>query len=90
MVIGAHGPLGVAVQQHVEMEYSENDIEQLLVGLPDGGTAPLLYVADVTRGRSPTEITREEGRRTVTVSGELAPGVPSSRPRRRSWPMAGR
>jgi multidrug efflux pump subunit AcrB len=59
---------------------SENDIERLLVGLPDGGTVPLAYVADVTRGRSPTEIAREDGRRTVTVSAELAPGVPSPRP----------
>ena len=41
---------------------------------------PLAYVADVTRGRSPTEITRDDGRRTVTVSAELAQGVPSSRP----------
>ncbi len=59
---------------------SENDLDRLVVGLPGGGTAPLAYVANVTRGRSPTEINREEGRRIVTVSAELAQGVASSRP----------
>ncbi|MDA0329839.1 MAG: efflux RND transporter permease subunit [Gemmatimonadetes bacterium] len=70
----------VMVRLPEEQRSSENDLEQLLVGLPQGGTVPLAYVADVTRGRSPTEITREEGRRTVTVAGELAPGASSSRP----------
>jgi multidrug efflux pump subunit AcrB len=70
----------VMVRLPEEQRTSENDIEQLLVGLPQGGTVPLAYVADVARGRSPTEISREEGRRTVTVSAELAPGVASSRP----------
>ncbi len=70
----------VMVRLPEEQRSSENDIEQLLVGLPQGGTVPLAYVADVSRGRSPTEITREEGRRTVTVAGELAPGASSARP----------
>ncbi len=70
----------VMVRLPEEQRTSEHDIERLVVGLPDGGTAPLAYVADVSRGRSPTEITRDEGRRTVTVSAELAAGVASSRP----------
>lgn len=70
----------VMVRLPEEQRTSENDIERLLIGLPDGGTVPLAYVADVSRGRSPTEISREEGRRIVTVAGELAPGVASGRP----------
>jgi multidrug efflux pump subunit AcrB len=70
----------VMVRLPEEQRASENDIERLMVGLPGGGTAPLAYVADVTRGRSPTEINREEGRRIVTVSGELAQDAASSRP----------
>jgi multidrug efflux pump subunit AcrB len=70
----------VMVRLPEEQRTSENDIERLLIGLPDGGTVPLAYVADVTRGRSPTEISRDDGRRTVTVAGELAAGVPSPRP----------
>jgi multidrug efflux pump subunit AcrB len=72
--------LKVMVRLPEEQRSSENDIERLLVGLPEGGTVPLAYVADVSRGRSPTEITRDDGRITVTVSAELAPGVASSRP----------
>jgi multidrug efflux pump subunit AcrB len=70
----------VMVRLPEEQRSSENDVEQLLVGLPQGGSVPLAYVADVSRGRSPTEITRERGRRTVTVTGELAPGASTSRP----------
>jgi multidrug efflux pump subunit AcrB len=36
-------------------------------------------VADVTEGKAPTSITREDGRRVVGVSAELAAGVRSSR-----------
>jgi multidrug efflux pump subunit AcrB len=72
--------LKVMVRLPEDQRASENDIEQLLVGLPDGGTVPLAYVADVSRGRSPTEINRDDGRRIATVTGELAFGVASSRP----------
>ena len=58
---------------------SERDLEELLIGLPSGGAVPLVYAADVRRGRSPTEISREEGRRVVVVSAELNQGVASPR-----------
>jgi multidrug efflux pump subunit AcrB len=57
---------------------SEYDIEQLKVRSPIGGFVPLNYVADIERGQAPTTINREEGRRIVNVSAELAPGVVSS------------
>ena len=56
---------------------SEFDLESLYVGTPTGGRVPLEYVARLERGRSPTAIIREEGRRVVNVSGDLAAGVVS-------------
>ncbi|MFN7131770.1 MAG: efflux RND transporter permease subunit, partial [Myxococcales bacterium] len=58
---------------------SEHDLEQLLLRTPNGGQVPLSYVAGFERGRSPTAIRREEGRRIINVAAELAPGVASPR-----------
>ncbi len=68
----------VMVRLPGEQRRSEYDIEQLKVRTPMGGFVPLDYVADLTRGKAPTTINREEGRRIVNVSAELAPGVVSS------------
>lgn len=57
---------------------SEDDLEQLRIRAPGGGYVPIAEVASFERDRAPTTITREEGRRTVNVSGDLAPGVPSA------------
>ncbi|MFT4975114.1 MAG: multidrug efflux pump subunit AcrB [Myxococcota bacterium] len=56
---------------------SEYDFEQLRVRTPTGGYVPLSYVADFERNQAPTAINREEGRRTINVSAELAAGVVS-------------
>ena len=72
--------LRVMVRLPEEQRRSEHDLDQLRIRTPSGGWVPLSYVADVERGRSPTAIKRQEGRRTVDVSGELAPGVVSSAP----------
>jgi len=57
---------------------SEADLEDMMVRTPSGAFAPLSEVAEVTRNRAPTEIVREDGRRTVNVKAELAPGVVSN------------
>jgi len=57
---------------------SEADLEDMMLRLPAGGFAPLGEVATVSRNRAPTEIVREDGRRTVNVKAELAPGVKSN------------
>jgi len=57
---------------------SEYDLEQLRIRTPRGGDAPLASVASFERGRAPTSIRREAGRRVVNVKAELAPGVRSS------------
>ena len=63
----------------VEQRSSLYDLEALRIRTPGGGWAPLGRVAKVSRGQAPTSITREDGRRVVGVSAELAAGVKSSR-----------
>lgn len=52
---------------------SEYDVENLLIRTPAGTDVPLMQIADVSRGRSYTTITRREGRRTVTVTANVEP-----------------
>jgi len=52
---------------------SEADIENLLVRTPSGRDVPLRQVAAVHRGRAYTDITRRNGRRTVTVTANVVP-----------------
>jgi multidrug efflux pump subunit AcrB len=59
---------------------SEQDIVDLVVGTPNGSFVPISTVADFQRTRAPTEIKREDGRRTVNVSAELGKGANSPRP----------
>ncbi|MCP4500387.1 MAG: efflux RND transporter permease subunit [Deltaproteobacteria bacterium] len=59
---------------------SEYDLEDLRIRSPQGDFVPLSDVATFTRGTAPTVIRREDGRRTVNVSGELNAGVKSSKP----------
>ena len=62
-----------------EERTSEQDILDLVVPTPAGGFVPITTVADFERLRAPTEIKREDGRRTVNVSAELGAGVKSPR-----------
>jgi multidrug efflux pump subunit AcrB len=71
--------LKVMVRLPEKQRTSELDLERLMVATPSGGFVPLSSVADFSRGQSPTEITREDGRRTVEVTADLGPGVKSSR-----------
>jgi multidrug efflux pump subunit AcrB len=71
--------LKVMTRLPVEQRRSLEDLEQLKIRTAQGGWAPLSLVADVTEGKAPTSITREDGRRVVGVSAELAAGVRSSR-----------
>jgi len=68
----------VMVRLPDEQRDSEYDLAQTRVRTPEGGFVPLYEVATVERGVSPTVIRREDGRRVVNVSAELAPGVSSS------------
>jgi len=48
-------------------------VEQLLIKAPSGTYVPLREVAEQARGRSYTSINRRNGRRTVTVTADVAP-----------------
>jgi multidrug efflux pump subunit AcrB len=50
---------------------SEHDIESFTVFTPVGGEIPLSEAADVDRGRSYTDIRRQDGRRTITVEANV-------------------
>ncbi|MCA9491485.1 MAG: efflux RND transporter permease subunit, partial [Myxococcales bacterium] len=57
---------------------SEYDIERFRVRTPAGAVVPLSHVASFERGRAPTVISREDGRRVVDVKAELQPGIKSA------------
>lgn len=54
---------------------SEYDIESFTVLTPSGGELPLRDAAEVERGRSYTDIVREDGRRTITVGANVDAAV---------------
>jgi len=53
---------------------SEHDVEAMLLRTPEGGEVPLAVVAEIERGTSYTSIKRSDGRRVVTVSGDVIQG----------------
>ncbi|MGE3670448.1 MAG: efflux RND transporter permease subunit, partial [Polyangiaceae bacterium] len=67
----------VMVRLPPQQRASEYDLEKLLIKTPEGGNVPLGQVASFDRNQAPTAINREDGRRIVNVTAELAPGVRS-------------
>jgi len=63
----------VKVRLPLEERGKESDIENLLLFTPDGGEVPLYQVAEVVRGRAYTDIERRNGKRVVTVTGNIVP-----------------
>jgi multidrug efflux pump subunit AcrB len=70
--------LTVRVKLPEDQRQSEYDLEELPIRVKGGGFVPLSTVVDLERGESPASITRNGGRRAVSVSAELAPGVDSA------------
>jgi len=68
----------VMVRLPREQRVSEHDLDALEIRTAGGAYVPLSHVAEFTRNRAPTTIDREDGRRVVSVTGALAPGVRSS------------
>ncbi len=50
------------------------DLEEMLIRTPAGGEIPLAMAAKITRGRAYTSIQREDGRRVITVEGDVEKG----------------
>jgi multidrug efflux pump subunit AcrB len=69
----------VRVRLPASQRASENDVEELMVRTPAGRFVPLADVAEVTRGRADTTITRRDARRTVTVAADIEPIGETSR-----------
>ncbi len=69
--------LKVMVRLPEDQRASEYDLGQLQIRTAGGGFAPLASVASFDRDRAPTAIKREDGRRSVNVSADLAFGVKS-------------
>ncbi len=67
----------VMVRLPLEQRISEYDLDAMEVRTSSGSFVPLRQVAEFSRNRAPTTIDREDGRRVVTVTGALAPGVKS-------------
>ena len=63
----------VRVRLPEKQRSSEFNIESLLITTPAGVFVPLKEIATVERGRAYTSISRRDGRRTVTVSADVAP-----------------
>ncbi len=63
----------VLVHLPTDERASEHDVEQLLIRTPSGRDVPLLQIASVERGHAYTDISRRDGRRTVTVTGNVVP-----------------
>lgn len=70
----------VMVRLPKSQRQSEYDLEDLRVRTPAGGYVPLSYVARFDRGRAPTSIRREDGKRIVDITARLAAGTPSPQP----------
>ncbi len=63
----------VRVRLPEKQRSSEFHIESLLITTPAGIFVPLKEIATIERGRAYTSINRRDGRRTVTVSANVAP-----------------
>ncbi len=69
----------VYVRLPEQQRQSEADLDALMLRSPAGGFVPLGLIAERERGRAPTVIDREDGRRIVTVKADLGPQLASPR-----------
>lgn len=60
------------VRLPLEERQSLYNVEQLIIRTPNGGEMPVSRAADLERGRAFTVIHRTDGRRTITVTADIA------------------
>ena len=63
----------IKVRLPAEERSTEFSLEELIILTPSGIEVPLREVADAKRGRAYTSIMRRDGRRVVSVSGDVEP-----------------
>ncbi|MCF2946907.1 efflux RND transporter permease subunit [Paraglaciecola aquimarina] len=61
----------VMVRLPIEERRSINDLTNILIKTPAGGTVPLAHVATLTPGKSPSQIRRVDRFRTVSVTADV-------------------
>jgi multidrug efflux pump subunit AcrB len=61
------------VRQPENERQSEYYLEEMLIATPTGVKVPLADIADVTKGKAYTTITRRDGRRVVSVTADVTP-----------------
>ena len=61
----------VKVRLPREERQNEFSLEELILRTPTGGEVPLREIATAQRGRSPTAIYRNRGKRIISVSGDV-------------------
>ncbi len=67
--------VSVMVRLPQDERVSPQTINELMIRTPAGGEIPLIRAATVKEGTSYTSITRTDGKRTITVSADIVPGV---------------
>jgi multidrug efflux pump subunit AcrB len=63
----------IRVRQPENERQSEYYLEEMLIATPTGVKVPLADIADVTKGKAYTTITRRDGRRVVSVTADVTP-----------------
>lgn len=63
----------IKVRLPIDERQTEFSLEELIIRTPAGLEVPLREVAEIERGRSYTFISRRDGRRVVSVSGDVVP-----------------
>ncbi|MEP0547566.1 MAG: efflux RND transporter permease subunit [Rhodothermales bacterium] len=65
----------VVVQVAPALRQSVEDIAQIPIATPTGGSVPLSQIARIEEGTAPSQIDRSDLQRTATISGSPAPGL---------------
>ena len=65
----------VVVQVAPALRQSVEDIAQIPIATPTGGSVPLAQIARIEEGTAPSQIDRSDLQRTATISGSPAPGL---------------
>src|SRR5690606_20272276 len=65
----------VVVQVAPALRQSVEDIAQIPIATPMGGSVPLAQIARIEEGTAPSQIDRSDLQRTATISGSPAPGL---------------